>query len=65
MNEVRASPLAPLVSSECTKRDGIDVILANSRGVMPRPGPGLQDGRGRRHFCAPFPRRRGRLACFF
>ena len=49
------SPLAPLVSSECTKCDGVDVIVASCPGGKFGPGPGCKTDAAVAHFARRFP----------
>ena len=49
------SPLAPLVSSECTNCDGIDVIVANCPGGNKGRGPGCKTDAAVAHFARRFP----------
>ena len=49
------SPLAPLVSSECTNCDGVDVIVANCPGGKFGPGPGCKTDAAVAHFAHRFP----------
>ena len=58
------SPLAPLVSSECTNCDGIDVIVANCPGGNKGRGPGCKTPPSRTSR-AVSPRRRGRPGLLF
>ena len=49
------SPLAPLVSSECTNCGGIDVIVANCPGGNKGRGPGCKTDAAVAHFARRFP----------
>ena len=49
------SPLAPLVSSECTNCDGVDVIVASCPGGKFGPGPGCKTDAAVAHFARRFP----------
>ena len=49
------SPLAPLVSSECTNCDGIDVVIANCPGGKYGRGPGCKTDAAVAHFARRFP----------